>query len=75
MIGKFLSSQFSGYLAIISMAGLLALGWYVRNGGYQACLKDQIVETNIVTGKRNEIVNNRPDTQQLLDGLLRDANW
>ena len=75
MIGAFIKSSFSGYLAIACVLGLIGAVIYIRNLGYQDCLKDQIVQTNTQNEKRNEILNNRPDTARFLDELYSAADW
>jgi hypothetical protein len=37
MIGKFLSSKFSGYIAIAGVVAILGLVWYIYNEGKTAC--------------------------------------
>ena len=37
MIGKFISSRFSGYIAIAGIIMVLALVWYIYNEGKTAC--------------------------------------
>lgn len=74
MLTKFLSSQFSGYIAIAAVVALLAGLWYVRHTGYKACQNDQAAKEVTIVGKRNEIANNRPDTSVLVK-RLRDGKF
>ena len=57
MIGRFLGSQFSGYIAIAGVFIIIGLVVYLRNGGYQACLKDQLAGESEAQNERqkNEI--------------------
>jgi hypothetical protein len=55
MIGKFLGSQFSGYLLIASIFIIAGMVYYIRSGGYKACLRDQITQAVKQENKRDEI--------------------
>lgn len=37
MISKFIQSRFSGYIAVIGVAVILALVWYIFNEGKKSC--------------------------------------
>lgn len=71
---KFLSSQFSGYLAIAAIVLLIGAVWFIRHSGYVACKQDQIVEKTQIMEKRNAIANKRPSalavTERLRDGTF-----
>ncbi len=58
MIGKFLSSQFSGYIAIAAIIVLIGGVWYIRHSGYAACEDDMKIESansqnNSIRGSNN----------------------
>ncbi len=85
MIGKFLSSQFSGYLAIGAIIVLIAGVWYIRHSGYKACEDD--MKTRAATEQTNSIkgANDVRKKEQSLDhkrliagldgfGILRPAS-
>lgn len=64
-----------GYgLAVIA---LICLVWYIHEGGYKACEKDQQIKSIEVAEKRNEIANNRPsDDAVFFNGLLdKSIEW
>lgn len=63
MIGNFLSSKFSGYIAIAGVIAILGLVWYIYNEGKTACensvksaqLDDTIeVQARTLTIKKDE---------------------
>lgn len=63
MIGKFITSKFSGYIAIAGVVAILGLVWYIYNEGKSACvnevksaqLDDTIeVKARTLTIKKNE---------------------
>ena len=59
----------------LAVAALAFSVWYIHNEGYKACEEDALVKSVEVSEKRNEIANNRPDTNTFLNGLLQDDNW
>lgn len=70
---KFLSSQFSGYLAIAAIVALIGGVWFIRHSGYAACEKDMKAE--IATSQNNSIKgsNDVRKKEQSLDHLRLDA--
>lgn len=85
MIGKFLSSQFSGYLAIAAIIALIGGVWFIRHSGYTACEDDY--KAKAATAQTNSIegANDVRKKEQSLDhkriiagldklGILRPSN-
>lgn len=69
MISKFLTSRFSGYLAIAGVIAILGLVWYIYNEGKQSC-ENKVVNQQVKTlEKRNEIANQRPDANAVVKRL------
>ncbi len=61
MIARFLSSKFSGYVALIGLAVITALVWYIYNEGKQSCVVQATNAKIEIIEKRNAITNKRPD--------------
>jgi len=74
MLGKFLGSKFSGYLAIAGVVAVLGLVWYIYNEGKQSCISDTVNLEVELMEKRNEIANQRPDASVVID-RLRDGTF
>ena len=55
MFGGFLRSSFSGYIAIAGVFIIVGLVFYLRNGGYKACLKDQLAGESAAQSERQKI--------------------
>jgi len=82
MIGKFLSSQFSGYLAIAAIITLIGAVWFIRHSGYVACEDDMKAasatsQTNSIKGandvrKKEQSIDKKHIIAGLSDlGILR----
>lgn len=69
MIAKFLSSQFSGYLAIAAVVALIGAVLFIRHSGYKACEEDVKTQQIETVEKRNEIANNRPSSDAVVKRL------
>lgn len=61
------------YLAIAGI--LFASHGFVYMQGWKAAEGRVLKETVYIAEKRNEIANNRPDTNALFDGLWNDKDW
>jgi hypothetical protein len=74
MIGGFLKSSFSGYLAIAGVFIIVGLVWYIRNEGYQSCLTDQLTKT---VGIQHETAKLEIEIMRLDDAALvrRYCRW
>lgn len=59
MIGKFLSSKFSGYIAIAGVIAILGLVWYIYNEGKSAC------ENSVKSEQLDNTVEVQRDTQDV----------
>lgn len=69
MIGGFLSSKFSGYLAILGVVVTLGLVFYIYNEGVEAC-ENKVVNVEVdLMEKRSEIANMRPDAAIVVERL------
>lgn len=59
MIGKFLTSKFSGYIAIAGVIAILGLVWYIYNEGKIACKNNianaQVDNSITVTRETNNV--------------------
>lgn len=78
MIGKFLSSRLSGYIAIAGITVVLALVWYIYNEGKSACensVKSAQLDSTFEVGrnaqdvKKQEQQLNTPDLDKRLCDL------
>ena len=59
MITRFLSSKFSGYIALIGVAVILGLVWYIYNEGKKSCEGSENkaqVETGIESDRQTDAV-------------------
>lgn len=74
MIGRFLGSQFSGYIAIAGVFIIIGLVLYIRNEGYQSCLTDQLAKT---VGIQHETTKLEIEIMRLDDDALvrRYCRW
>ena len=61
------------YLAILGVL-VASHGFAFMQGRNSKEVKD-LKQATAVSEKRNEIINNRPDTDVFLDGLLNDEQW
>ena len=77
MIGKFVSSRFSGYIAIAAVVAVLGMVFYIYNEGKKSCISAAIneqLESNIDSAKgAREVrkIERRLATPELNKGLCR----
>ena len=74
MIGGFLQSKTSGYLAIASILIVLGLVWYIFNEGKNACIAGN---NNAIIDKQEKDNKNEKEIRQLGDSDLvhRYCQW
>lgn len=73
MIGKFLASRFSGYLAIIGVIAILGLVWYIYNEGKTACENQVISDQAKVDQESKKGSNNVRKEEQSFDVIELNA--
>lgn len=61
------------YLILLGAAGAVIAWAYFK--GRTDCADATLNKELVKMEKRNEIANNRPDTDAFFDGLLNDPNW
>lgn len=66
---KFLVSRLSGGIALAAVFALTGLFFYVKQIGFNDCVKEQATQQIEIMEVRNEIANNRPDDNATIKRL------
>ena len=73
MIARFLSSRFSGYIAIISVVAILGLVWYIYKEGKNSCVGAVAAETVAVDQKSRKDSHEVRKEEQSFTDIQLDA--